>query len=84
MGQWWIHRASRQSRLPQDSVQEAPIAPGPPLLLCLAVLNPSTGRPDLFVPRSLTFGQTAAVYAFMKLSRAFGMIASKLLRIITI
>eukprot|EP00973_Karenia_brevis_P066712 9275113-Karenia_brevis.AAC.1 len=78
------HRDSRQSRRPQDSVKAAPFAPGPPLLLCLAVLSPSTGRPELFVPRSLKFGQTAEVYAFLKFSKDFGMIASKILRIITI
>ena len=58
--------------------KQVPLSPLHSFASVIAVLNPRTGSPSLFISTSLSFGQTAAVYAFLRLSRALSTIASKL------
>ena len=45
----------------------------------ISSVNPATGKAELFIPSALMFGQTAAVYAFLRFSRAISTLSSKLL-----
>ena len=47
----------------------------------ISVVDPSAWRAKLSVPASLMFGQTAAVYAFLRFSRAFAHLMTKLFSI---
>ena len=47
-------------------------------------VNPTTGRAELFVPSALMFGQTAAVYAFLRFSRTISKLLSELLTLTTV
>ena len=50
----------------------------------ISCVNPTTGKAELFVPSALMFGQTAAVYAFLRFSRALSTIAAKVLKLTTV
>eukprot|EP00973_Karenia_brevis_P094669 12423604-Karenia_brevis.AAC.1 len=60
----------------KSAYKQLPLHPGHLCFCVIAVLDPNTGVPKLFISRSLMFGQTAAVYAFLRFSRAFSFIAT--------
>ena len=63
-------------QLPRDPVHES--------LTIIAVKNPILRRIELFETLSLMFGQTAAVYSFLRFSRAIAAISAKLLDIVVV
>ena len=50
----------------------------------ISSVSPSTGKAELFVPSALMFGQTAAVYAFLRFSRAISRLLSEVLNLTTV
>ena len=48
------------------------------------ISSPATGKAELFIPSALRFGQTAAVYAFLRFSRAISRLLSELLSLTTV
>eukprot|EP00973_Karenia_brevis_P070458 9794954-Karenia_brevis.AAC.1 len=68
----------------KSAYKQLPLHPGHLCFCAIAVLDPSTGVPKLFISRSLMFGQTAAVYAFLRFSRAFSFIATDVFWILNV
>ena len=50
----------------------------------VAVTNPGSGKVELFRALSLMFGETAAVYAFLRLSRALAAVAARLFDLVVV
>ena len=58
--------------------KQVPLSPCHAFASVISVLCPSSRVPALFVSTSLSFGQTAAVYAFLRISRALAALAARL------
>eukprot|EP00973_Karenia_brevis_P078412 10887170-Karenia_brevis.AAC.1 len=62
----------------KSAYKQLPVHPSCRDCSVISVINPDTGNVNFFVARSLMFGQTAAVYAFLRISRALAAICTKL------
>ena len=68
----------------KSAYKQLAIHPAHSSLSVIAVQRPSGEAVDLFVAKSLMFGQTAAVYAFLRFSRAISAIAGRLFSLATV
>eukprot|EP00973_Karenia_brevis_P085910 11915827-Karenia_brevis.AAC.1 len=65
----------------KSAYKQMPLSPSCRCFSVVAVLCPEVDVPKLFLTSSLSFGQTAAVYAFLRISRALATIALKCFRV---
>ena len=68
----------------KNAYKQLAVHPAHASLSVIAVQKPSRAGVDFFVARSLMFGQTAAVYSFLRFSRAISAIAGCLFSLITV
>ena len=68
----------------KSAYKQLAIHPAHASLSIIAVQKPSGERVDFFKAKSLMFGQTAAVYSFLRFSRAISALAGSLLSLVTV
>ena len=64
--------------------KQLPLSPDSRKYCVISSVNPATGKAELFIPSALMFGQTAAVYALLRFSRAISRLSSELLNLTTV
>jgi len=79
----WTSTVGRVADL-KAAYKQLASAPKHASLAVIAVKEPGSGRTKFFRTMALMFGQTAAVYAFLRFSRALAALASKLLNLVLV
>ena len=79
----WCDLSGRVADL-KSAYKQVAVHPAHAALSVIAVTNPDSGKVQLFRALALMFGETAAVYAFLRISRALSSVAAKLLDLIIV
>ena len=79
----WCDLSGRVADL-KSAYKQVAVHPAHAALSVIAVTDPVSGNVKLFRALALMFGETAAVYAFLRISRALSTLASKLLDLVIV
>ena len=79
----WLAVLGRVADL-KSAYKQMPRHPADSSFSVIAVQEPSSSQTKFFVALAMMFGQTSAVYAFLRFSRALATIASRLFKLIVV
>ena len=68
----------------ENAYKQIAVSPKARAFSIIAALDPGSGKVQLFRALSLMFGETAAVYAFLRISRALAAISARLFKLLTV
>ena len=82
-GTEWMELMGRVADL-KSAYKQIAVKPSSKMYSVVAVFDPEVGEVKLFRALSLMFGETAAVYAFLRISRALATIMARLFNLMVV